>query len=130
MTDYAKQNEVIRELQDVGYDNEISDYVFIDKSAYLNAKGRKFSIEWQYFLDVAYGVEIAGSVKSSTQCRSSGEVRLIVIDGEASYWKALRSWFNRGNFGFFESDFKIKVEIGRINTYECSGSFFQQPIAQ
>jgi hypothetical protein len=100
MTDYAKQNAIIRELQDVGYNNEISEYIFIDKSAYLNAKGRKFSIEWQYFIDIAYGSEIAGNATSSTQCRSLNDVRLVVIDGEASYWNALQSWFNRGNFGF------------------------------
>jgi hypothetical protein len=100
MTDYAKQNTIIRELQDVGYNNEISEYLFIDKSAYLNAKGRKFSIEWQYFIDIAYGSEIAENATSSTQCRSSSDVRLVVIDGEASYWNALQSWFNRGTFGF------------------------------
>lgn len=100
VTDYAKQNAVIRELQDVGYNDEVSDYVFIDKSAYLNAKGRKFSIEWQNFIDVAYGADISGSATSSTQCRSSGYVRLVVIDGEASYWKALQSWFSHRNFGF------------------------------
>ena len=100
MTDYAKQNAIIRELKDVGYNNEISEYLFIDKSAYLNAKGRKFSIEWQYFIDIAYGSEIARNATSSTQCRYSSDVRLVVIDGEASYWNALQSWFNRGNFGF------------------------------
>jgi len=36
---------------------------------------------------------------------------------------------HRRDLGFFESDFKIKVEIGRINTYECSRSFFQQSVA-
>ena len=100
VTDYAKQNAVIRELKDAGYNSEISEYSFIDKSAYLNAKGRKFSIEWRYLIDIAYGSKIAGNVTSSTQCRSSGDARLVVIDGEASYWNALQSWFKRGNFGF------------------------------
>ena len=100
MTDYAKQNTIIKELKDAGYNNKISEYVFIDKAAYLNAKGRKFSIEWLHFVDIAYGSEIAGNATSSTQCRSSGDVRLVVIDGEASYWNVLKSWFNRGTFGF------------------------------
>ena len=100
MTDYAKQNTIIKELKDAGYNNKISEYVFIDKAAYLNAKGRKFSIEWLHFISIAYSSEIAGKATSSTQCRASSDVRLVVIDGEASYWNALKSWFNRGNFGF------------------------------
>ena len=100
MTDYAKQKVIISELQKVGYNGDITHYVYIDKSAYLNAKGRKFSIEWQYFIDIAYGSEIAGNVTSSSQCRSSSDVRLVVIDGEASYRKALQSWISHRNFGF------------------------------
>jgi len=100
MTDYAKQNEIIRELKVVGYNNEISEYIFIDKSAYLNAKGRRSDTELPYLLKVAYGSKLDRSITVSLQCRSSNDVRLIVIDGEASYWNALQSWFNRGNFGF------------------------------
>lgn len=100
MVDYAKQRAVISELQAVGHRIHLTDYEFIDKTIYLNARGRDYDNEWQNFIDVAYDAETARSVTSSTQCRSSGDVRLVVINGEASYWKALRSWFNRGNFGF------------------------------
>jgi hypothetical protein len=59
-----------------------------------------FSIKINPFIDIAYGSEIAGNATSSTQCLSSSDVRLVVIDGEASYWNSLQSLFNRGNFGF------------------------------
>ena len=100
VVDYAKQREVIRELQSVGHKIALTDYEFIDKTTHLNVRGRDYSIEWQYLIDIAYGSEIARSVTSSAQCRSSGDVRLVVIDGRASYWKALQSWFSQRDFGF------------------------------
>ena len=100
LVDYAKQREIISEFQSVGHKTALTDYEFIDKTIYLNVRGRDYSNEWRYLIDIAYGSKIAGNVTSSTQCRSSGDARLVVIDGEASYWNAFQSWFKRGNFGF------------------------------
>ena len=98
--DYAKQKVIVRDLQKVGYNGDLTDYVYIDKSAYLNARGRRYDTELQYLLKAAYGSKLDRSITVSLQCRYSSDARVVVIDGEASYWNALQSWFNRGNFGF------------------------------
>ena len=98
MVHYAKQKEVTKELVSAGYDRAFTDYAIIDRTAYLNVRG-VVDEGWLYLVPIAYGLA-PDQLNISYECRSSDEVRLVVIDGEASYWNALQSWLNRRNFGF------------------------------
>ena len=98
IVDYAKQKEVVSELRNVGFDSTISEYVIIDQARHLSARGQPVG-DWLYLVPIAYGVA-PERVSVSNQCISSNDSRLVVIDGNESYWKALRNWLSHGDFGF------------------------------
>ena len=96
---YSKEQVVISELKNRGNDLSVTDYKFIDRPGYLNVRGTPMSSFG--ILGTAYGFENNEHLGlRNNECVSADNVRLVVIDGEKSYWKATQNWLRYRNFGF------------------------------
>ena len=98
MVDDAKRNEVVAELQGVGYDSTFTQYAIIDNAKHLSVRG-VVSTDWIYIVPNAYDLKPERLIVSD-ECVSSSDVRLVIIDGEESYWKVFQQWLDNRNFGF------------------------------
>lgn len=96
---YSKQQIVISELKNIGNDTSVIEYKFIDRSGYLNVRGTP--LDGFGIVGTAYGFENNEQLDlRGIECVSTDNVRLVVIDGEKSHWKAMQNWLSHRNFGF------------------------------
>ena len=96
---YSKEQVVINELKNRGNELSVTDYKFIDRSGYLNVRGTPLSSFGM--LGSSYGFDnYARFDHSDNECVSADNVRLVVIDGEKSFWKAMQNWLSHRSFGF------------------------------
>ena len=101
LTDYAKQKEVISELIETGQGKYGVNVEFLDQTALLNARGRRFRTrDWQGLIWSAYGVETSQASRVTTICDSLKDSRLVLIEGPETHWDALKNWVSDGDMGF------------------------------
>ena len=99
IVDYSKQQEIVRQLEVVNTPNLTSQYIFIDQTTNLNARGRYYrDRDWWGLIGTAYNFEVAKKAEIKTKCEQEG--RLVLINGPETHWLALKNWVKSRNMGF------------------------------
>jgi hypothetical protein len=99
--DNAKQEQVIVALKVAGQINDQTDYIFIDRSVNLNARGRHYrGRDWLGLIGSAYSFKFADGVAVELSCQTRQGTRLVLIDGPDTHWLVVKNWLESSHAGF------------------------------
>ena len=99
--DNAKQQQVIAALTVAGQINDQQDYIFIDRSINLNARGRAYrDRDWLGLIGSAYSFKFADGVTVERSCQTRSSTRLVLIDGPETHWSVIKNWLKSSHAGF------------------------------
>lgn len=114
--DNAKQEQIIDSLKVAGQINDQQDYIFIDRSVNLNARGRTFrGRDWLGLIGSAYSFKFADEVTVERSCQTRPGTRLVLVDGPTTRWLVVKNWIRSSDAGFvvqiFDKPVICKPEI-------------------
>ena len=99
--DDAKQEQVIDALKVAGQIDDQQDYIFIDRSVNLNARGRTYrDRDWLGLIGSAYSFKFADGVTVERSCQTRQGTRLVLIDGPDTHWLVIKNWIKSSHAGF------------------------------
>lgn len=99
--DNAKQEQIIDSLKVAGQINDQQDYIFIDRSVNLNARGRTYrDRDWLGLIGSAYSFKFADGVTVESSCQTRRGTRLVLIDGPDTHWLVVKNWLKSSHAGF------------------------------
>jgi len=99
--DDAKQEQVIGALKVAGQIDDQRDYIFIDRSVNLNARGRTYrDRDWLGLIGSAYSFKFADGVTVERSCQTRQSTRLVLIDGPDTHWLVIKNWIKSSHAGF------------------------------
>ena len=101
VVDYAKQQAVVEKLERDGEVAGVNDYMFADRTNFLNARGRLYRPrDWWGLVWSAYGLSAAERAKILSSCDGGENGRFVEINGPETHWQALKNWVGDGDMGF------------------------------
>ena len=81
--------------------NDQQDYIFIDRSVNLNARGRAYrDRDWLGLIGSAYSFKFADGVTVERSCQTRSSTRLVLIDGPETHWSVIKNWLKSSHAGF------------------------------
>ena len=99
--DNAKQEQIIDSLKVAGQIDDQQEYIFIDRSINLNARGRTFrDRDWLGLIGSAYSFKFADGVTVERSCQTRRGTRLVLIDGPSTHWRVVKNWIRSSDAGF------------------------------
>lgn len=127
--DNAKQQQVIAALTVAGQINDQQDYIFIDRSVNLNARGRAYrDRDWLGLIGSAYSFKFADGVTVERSCQTRSSTRLVLIDGPETHWSVIKNWLKSSHAGFvvtiFDKPLVCKPEMVQGPPIEETPPFF------
>ena len=107
VVDYAKQKEVVSQLETAGKNEDVSSVEFLDQTQLLNARGRSYRTrDWAGLVGLAFGEETMTRTKIfANACSGKANSRLVLIEGPETHWQALKNWVSDGDM-----DFKVTID--------------------
>ena len=101
VVDYAKQQAVVEKLERDGEVAGVNEYMFADRTNFLNARGRLYRPrDWWGLVWSAYGLSAAERAKILSSCDGGENGRFVEINGPETHWQALKNWVGDGDMGF------------------------------
>ena len=99
--DYAKQQAVVEKLESNGEAAGVDEYMFVDQTTLLNARGRAYRPrDWWGLVLTAYGLDSAERAEILPSCDGGENGRFVEINGPETHWQALKNWVGDRDMGF------------------------------